>query len=328
MASYEQNDIVSEKRFPKLVAPQADSWRFRISHFNVVAFSYWHAAGLYGLYLCFTSARWPTIFLAAILTEASTLGVLCGAHRLWSHKSYKAKLPLQIILVIFQTLSGQYSVYNWVRDHRMHHRYSDTDGDPHNATRGFFYSHIGWLLVQKHPEVHKRGQDVEMSDITSNPLLAFQRKHAAILFTLICYVLPTIIPVYFWEETLSTAYHVNILRFILCLNFTGLINSAAHVFGNRPYDKEVMATENDSVMLLTLGEGSHNYHHVFPWDYRAAELGSWFNFSKTFIDFFALIGWAYDLKTADRKIIISRVERTGDGSYEGKEMRSERNRGQ
>lgn len=68
--------------------------------------------------------------------------------------------------------------------------------------------------------------------------------------------------------------------------------------------------------FLALGEGWHNYHHVFPWDYKTAELGNYrLNMTTAFIDFFAKIGWAYDLKTVSEEIIEKRVKRTGDGSH-------------
>lgn len=66
-----------------------------------------------------------------------------------------------------------------------------------------------------------------------------------------------------------------------------------------------------------MGEGWHNYHHTFPWDYKTAELGKYsVNFTVMFIDFFAWLGWAYDLKTVPQDLIKKRVERTGDGSHE------------
>lgn len=75
-------------------------------------------------------------------------------------------------------------------------------------------------------------------------------------------------------------------------------------------------TENVVVSLLTVGEGWHNYHHAFPWDYKAGELGQYgTNWTTAVIDFFAAIGWAYDLKTTSDKVIRSRVLRTGDGSH-------------
>lgn len=67
---------------------------------------------------------------------------------------------------------------------------------------------------------------------------------------------------------------------------------------------------------MTSGEGWHNYHHVFPWDYKASELGKYStNITKAIIDFFAWLGLAYDLKTVPERIIRSRINRTGDGSH-------------
>lgn len=63
-----------------------------------------------------------------------------------------------------------------------------------------------------------------------------------------------------------------------------------------------------------VGEGWHNYHHTFPWDYKAAEFGWKLNFSTMFIDFFAAIGWAWDLKTASPKMLEERIRRTGEVS--------------
>nr|AER29855.1 acyl-CoA Z6 desaturase [Planotortrix octo] len=299
----------------KLVAPQAEPWKFQISYTNVVIFGYLHLSGIYGLFFCVSKAHWATLFFSFILLIASVIGVTAGAHRLWSHRSYKANLPLQIILMLMQSLSGQYTAFNWARDHRLHHKYSDTDADPHNATRGFFYSHIGWLLVVKHPEVRKRGEAIDLSDLLRNPVLTFQRKNVVLILALVCYIMPTAVPMYFWGETFHNAWHIMALRFVLCLNFISLINSAAHTFGNKPYDKSIMPTQNMSVTLATLGEGFHNYHHVFPFDYRAAELGNnTFNLTTKFIDFFAMIGWATALKTVGHESILRRAQRTGDGS--------------
>jgi len=87
-------------------------------------------------------------------------------------------------------------------------------------------------------------------------------------------------------------------------------------FKNRlKFLRSFLAADNWVVALLAIGEGWHNYHHTFPWDYKAAELGLYrFNWSTLFIDFFAWIGWAYDLKTVPEKVVRARVQRTGDGS--------------
>jgi len=70
----------------------------------------------------------------------------------------------------------QNDICEWARDHRVHHKFSETDADPHNATRGFFFSHVGWLLVRKHPDVKEKGKAVDMSDLETDPLIRFQKK--------------------------------------------------------------------------------------------------------------------------------------------------------
>lgn len=74
--------------------------------------------------------------------------------------------------------------------------------------------------------------------------------------------------------------------------------------------------ENTFVSFVGVGEGWHNYHHTFPWDYRAAELGSRFNVTAHIIDFLALIGQAYDLKVAPYSMIEHRAMKKGDGTHE------------
>lgn len=120
---------------------------------------------------------------------------------------------------------------------------------------------------------------------------------------------------YFWGETLNNSWHIALLRYLLNLHVAFLVNSAAHYWGTKPYDKYMIPTQNTTVALLTCGEGFHNYHHVFPWDYRTAELGNnKLNLTTKFIDFFAWLGWAYDLKTVTDEVIRNRVKRTGDGT--------------
>ncbi|XP_045779956.1 acyl-CoA Delta(11) desaturase-like [Maniola jurtina] len=304
-----------EDPFPKLVPPQAAPRKYEIMYHNVLVFSYLHIAALYGMYLYCTEAQWKTLIFQHSLPLLAGMGMTAGAHRLWCHRSYKAKMPLQIILMLLNSMAGMNMVLHFARDHRLHHRYSDTDADPHNATRGFFYSHIGWIMVKKHPEVLRRGKLIDMSDLYANPVLRFQKKYTIPLIGTLCFALPTIIPMYFFGETLNTAWHLTILRYTIFLNSVFLVNSASHLWGNKPYDKQIKPVQNYAVSFLTFGEGFHNYHHSFPWDYRTAEPGNnWLNVSAKFIDFFAWIGWAYDLKAVPEDFAHSRANKAGDGS--------------
>ncbi|GFS45165.1 acyl-CoA desaturase [Trichonephila inaurata madagascariensis] len=292
-----------------------DEHNMQIVWRNVILFAYLHLASLYGVYLMFTSAMWQTNLFAAFLYLMSGIGVTAGAHRLWSHRSYKARLPLRIFLAFIFTVAFENDIFEWARDHRVHHKYSETDADPHNAKRGFFFAHIGWLLCRKHPEVIKKGKAIDLSDLMADPVVRFHRKHYVPLVVLSCFVLPTLVPMYLWGETfMNSLFVATLFRFCFTLNQTWLVNSAAHMWGNRPYDVNINPRENTWVALGAVGEGFHNYHHTFPYDYATSEYGIKLNLTTTFIDVMAWLGLAYDRKTVSKGMISARKRRTGEDS--------------
>lgn len=77
---------------------------------------------------------------------------------------------------MFHPIFFQNHIYEWSRDHRVHHKYSETDADPHNAKRGFFFAHVGWLLCRKHPEVINKGKTISYDDLLRDPIVVFQRR--------------------------------------------------------------------------------------------------------------------------------------------------------
>lgn len=113
---------------------------------------------------------------AALLVILGLLGITAGAHRLWSHKAYKATWQLKLILTFFNTIAHQNGIWVWVHDHRVHHKYQDTHADPHNAGRGLFFSHLGWLMLKERPEVDEKRQQIDMSDCIADPFVMIQKK--------------------------------------------------------------------------------------------------------------------------------------------------------
>lgn len=71
------------------------------------------------------------------------------------------------------------------------------------------------------------------------------------------------------------------------------------------------------VSFLAMGEGYHNYHHTFPWDYRTSELGRRLNITTFWLNIFKSLGWAYDLKTPSSELVKKMIENHGDGSHLG-----------
>lgn len=153
--------------------PRKLKWVWR----NIVLFGYLHLAAVYGGWLLFTSAKWQTILFAIVHHIGCAFGITAGVHRLWAHRAYKAKWPLRVILMIFNSMGFEDSVYHWARDHRVHHKYTESDADPHDNRRGFFFSHIGWLLTRKDPEVKAKGKLIDLSDLEADPIVMFQRKY-------------------------------------------------------------------------------------------------------------------------------------------------------
>ncbi|GAB0097146.1 hypothetical protein DMENIID0001_127520 [Sergentomyia squamirostris] len=293
------------------------TFRHKIVWRNVIAYVIFHILGFVGIYIGLTFRANPltTIFAVGVYVIGA-LGVTVGAHRYFTHKAYKATTATRRVLMLLFILNGQNSLWEWVRDHRQHHKYSDTDADPHNASRGFIFSHIGWLLSRKHPLVIKYGKDIDMSDLEADSWIMFQKKNFLLIYAFISVFLPCIFPILLWNEhPIVSLFVIYFGRTAASLNATWLINSLAHISGMRPYDKNLLPAQNQFVSFFGLGEGWHNYHHTFPWDYRTAELNTPFNFSTTVIDFCAKRGWIYDLKFCKEESMKRRIERTGDNSH-------------
>ncbi|XP_036427848.1 acyl-CoA desaturase [Colossoma macropomum] len=296
-----------EKKGPK--PPMVIVWR------NVVLMSLLHLGAVYALFLI-PSASPLTLLWALLCFVFSALGITAGAHRLWSHRSYKASLPLRVFLTFANSMAFQNDIYEWARDHRVHHKYSETDADPHNAVRGFFFSHIGWLLVRKHPDVIEKGSKLELSDLKADKVVMFQRRFYKPSVLLMCFVVPTVVPWLLWNESLWVGFFIpTLMRYALGLNATWLVNSAAHMWGNRPYDVNINPRENRFVTFSAIGEGYHNYHHTFPYDYSTSEYGWKLNLTTCFIDLMCFVGLARERKRAAREVVRARVQRTGDGSH-------------
>merc|ERR1712216_393456 len=172
------------------------------------------------------------------------------------HRSYSAAFPVRFFLMLCNSIANQGSIYHWARDHRVHHKYSETHADPHNAMRGFFFAHMGWLYVKKHPDVIKAGKELDFSDLHEDPVVMFQKKLDPFFTLYMCFVFPAQIAVKFWGESFWPAFFVaGALRYMLVLHFTWLVNSAAHLYGDHPYDVVSYPSENPYVSFFAVGEG-------------------------------------------------------------------------
>jgi len=241
-----------------------------------------------------------TLLFAFILWPITGLGITAGVHRLWSHRSYNATFSLRVFLMLINSIANQGSIWHWARDHRVHHKHSETNADPHNATRGFFFAHMGWLFVKKHPDVVEAGKKLNFDDLVEDSTVTFQKRLDPWFALFMCFVFPGLVCT-LWGDNFWNGYWVaGAFRYIIVLHFTWCVNSAAHLYGDHPYDTAMWPAENPLVSLGAIGEGWHNWHHKYPFDYAASEYGidRQFNPTKLFIDTMCKFGLASDRKRA------------------------------
>jgi stearoyl-CoA desaturase (delta-9 desaturase) len=257
---------------------------------SIIYFTILHTLGGWALYLA-PGARWSTWAWLVVWIHLSCLGVTAGAHRLWAHKSYHAHPVLESLLLILQSSAVQMPVLSWCRTHRLHHRYTDGELDPHNINRGFWFAHMGWLLTKPTPPVQEALAQVNLDDLLRNAALVRQRRY--FLYYALGYgiVLPWWCAWVSGESLLLSYLLLVVLRLLVVYHITWGINSVAHTFGTQPYSQVTQARQNTYLAFLSGGEGWHNYHHAYPGDYRANE-GTWLNTTRWWIELAQRWGWA------------------------------------
>jgi stearoyl-CoA desaturase (Delta-9 desaturase) len=216
----------------------------------------------YGLTHGFSAAD---VIVCVLFAGANGMAITAGYHRLWAHRAYDAHWTLRLLYLVFGTMALQNSVFAWCSGHRKHHLHvDDEDLDPYSARRGFWFSHIGWMLRE-----YPSGQlDLSnIADLRKDPLLAFQHRYYVPLALGVNFGLPILAGLMF-HDVWGMLILAGFLRLVWSHHVTFFINSLAHMWGGRPYTDENTARDNPVIAVLTYGEGYHNFHHMFAHDYR------------------------------------------------------------
>lgn len=242
-----------------------------------------------------------TAELILALQITGMLGITAGAHRLWSHKSFEAAWPVRLIFMLANSAAHQGSIYHWVKDHRMHHKHTDTDFDPHSAQYGFWYSHIGWLFYRRTDKFREAARLIQMTDMENDSIVMFQHRNYFVMSNLFCFILPTLYGHYAWNSLWIGYFYFGVLRWVVLLHTTWCVNSVAHMWGSTPYDPTISSRQNTFTSVVSAGEGWHNYHHTYPYDYRASEYNwnSEWNPTTLLLDSLSSVGLVYNRKVGN-----------------------------
>ena len=233
---------------------------------------------------------------------ACGLSITVGYHRLFSHRSHNAKWPLVLFYSIFGAGSFQNSIIEWCSDHRRHHKMADSEDDPYSASRGFWYSHIGWILLE---EENFTNDFSNVKDLQESKIIMWQHRNIFLIGTLSGLILPAIIGLAVGGISGAVGCFVwaGLARVVFVHHGTFLINSAAHIWGTQPYSEENSSRDSFWLAFLTFGEGYHNFHHTFQADYRNGH--KWYHMdpSKWWIQSFKYLGLNTDLKSTPKHSI-------------------------
>jgi len=205
-----------------------------------------------------TRFSWSGVALAAGLQVLfGCLGITLGYHRLLTHRALEVPRWLERTLAVLGTLAVQGDPVEWVAVHRQHHRYADTPRDPHDAGRGFFFSHMGWIDRDYFPHVTEEKLRTYAGDLWRVPF--YRGLHRAGALLVVAFV-ATLYALGGWDAVLWGFF----VRLVVGDHCTWLVNSAGHCLGWRAYARGDRSTNCTWAALLSFGEAFHNNHHAFP----------------------------------------------------------------
>ena len=260
-------------------------------------------------YSFFGSPGLTELFVFLSLYFACGLSITVGYHRLFSHRSHEASWPLVLFYAIFGAGAFQNSIIEWCSDHRKHHKYTDGEDDPYSASRGFWYSHMGWIMVE---EENFQNDFSNVNDLKQSRIIMWQHRNIFLIGAISGIIFPLAIGYVIGGIGTAIGCLVwgGIVRIVFVHHGTFLINSAAHIWGIQPYSQENTSRDSFWLAFLTFGEGYHNFHHTFQADYRNGH--KWYHWdpSKWWIKVASWFGMTKDLHRIPNKSIESQRMKT------------------
>lgn len=250
-------------------------------------------------YILKVGLGWPEALTFVILYLFVGLSVTAGYHRLFAHKTYQATWPVRLFFLVFGAAALENSILNWAADHRVHHAHVDEERDPYNITKGFWWAHIGWIFFKIAEPVPK----TVVRDLEEDPLVVWQDRYYALIGLGVALGIPLAVGL-LTGNVLGCLLIGGVVRIVASHHTTFFINSLCHMVGRRPYSTEHSARDSGIMAVFAFGEGYHNYHHSFPFDYRNGVKPWQFDPAKWIIWTLSRLGLARDLRRAPEAAIL------------------------
>lgn len=244
------------------------------------------------------------LLVAFVFYWATGMSITVGYHRLFAHRSFEAHPIIEFLTLIFGAATFENSALKWCSDHRVHHTHVDTEQDPYNIKKGFFWAHMGWIMVrQEGPETYPMS-----ADLRRNRLVMWQHRYYLPISVTVGILLPTLIGA-MMGSPLGGLGIAALGRIVFVHHTTFFINSLCHMIGDRTFNDDHTARDSWLMAVFTFGEGYHNFHHSFQADYRNGVRWYHFDPGKWAIKSMSWVGLARKLKQVPDNVIKSaRIE--------------------
>jgi sn-2 palmitoyl-lipid 9-desaturase len=235
---------------------KAAHWSLGLSWINVFFFGSIHAVALLTPWFFSWSALGTMVLLHWLF---GGIGICLGYHRLLTHRSFQVPKWLEYSIATLGALAMQGGPVFWVGGHRQHHLHTeDWDKDPYSAKRGFWWSHMLWILYPTAESFDPNLYRKWAPDLAKDAFYRWLDKYFLLL------QLPVALALYAVGGWSFVIYGV-FLRAVILWHTTWLINSASHIIGYRSFEETGDNSRNLWwTALLTYGEGWHNNHHAHP----------------------------------------------------------------
>jgi stearoyl-CoA desaturase (Delta-9 desaturase) len=232
------------------------------------------------------------VVLAVVSYFVRMFFITAGYHRYFAHRSYRLPRWAQLAMAFGGTTAMQKGPLWWAAHHRDHHRYSDTEQDVHSPIRGFWWSHVGWILCDRFSAT----EESRIKDFAKYPELRWLNRND--------WIGPVSLAV---ASYLVAGWAGLVIGFgastIAVWHGTFLVNSLAHVVGRRRYVTSDTSRNSFVIALLTNGEGWHNNHHHYQASARQAF--RWWEWDPSYYVLWMLskVGVVRDLKVPSAEIL-------------------------
>ena len=201
---------------------------------------------------------WQAVVVAVVLHWICIgWGIGMGYHRLHTHRSYETPKAIEYFLAVCGTLTLEGGPIFWTACHRIHHQFSDHQGDPHTPNDGRWWSHMLWTLFGDPMNANTAVMGKYAPDLMADRFYRVLSKWHWVPLVVLGLGLLAIggLPWVLWGV---------FFRVVFGLHCTWLVNSATHLWGPRRFQTSDDSRNSWWVALLTFGEGWHNNHHAYP----------------------------------------------------------------